>query len=76
METLLNEEEKQQVRNLFLVGGYSLNNKRKTLEESRRVELRLEWYPDSIERRKSVEISKADTTFASFPVIPSSGKKK
>jgi outer membrane protein OmpA-like peptidoglycan-associated protein len=40
---LLGEEQKEQVRNLFLVGGYSFNAARETDEESRRVEMRLEF---------------------------------
>lgn len=40
----LSEIEKEQVRDLFLVGGYSFNSAKKTLEESRRIELRLEFY--------------------------------
>lgn len=33
-----------QVRDLFLVGGYSFNSAKASLEESRRIELRLEFY--------------------------------
>ena len=39
----LTTEEKEQVRDLFLVGGYSSNSARKSLEASRRIELRLEF---------------------------------
>lgn len=39
----LNELEKEQVRNLFLVGGYSFNAAKESDEESRRVEMRLEF---------------------------------
>lgn len=42
-EHTLTEQEKEQVRDLFLVGGYSFNSARKSLEESRRIELRLEF---------------------------------
>ncbi|MGI2231543.1 OmpA/MotB family protein [Burkholderia vietnamiensis] len=41
--SLLGEEQKQDVRNLFLVGGYSFNDSKDTDEESRRVEMRLEF---------------------------------
>jgi outer membrane protein OmpA-like peptidoglycan-associated protein len=41
--SLLGEEQKQDVRNLFLVGGYSFNDSKETDEESRRVEMRLEF---------------------------------
>jgi len=36
-------EEKREVQKLFLVGGYSSNSAKKTDEESRRIELRLEF---------------------------------
>lgn len=41
---MLTPEEKEQVRNYFLVGGYSYNSAKKSLEESRRIELRLEFF--------------------------------
>lgn len=40
----LNPAEKEQVRDLFLVGGYSFNSAKKSLEESRRIELRMEFF--------------------------------
>jgi outer membrane protein OmpA-like peptidoglycan-associated protein len=40
----LTAQEKEQVRDLFLVGGYSFNSARKSLEESRRIELRIEFF--------------------------------
>jgi outer membrane protein OmpA-like peptidoglycan-associated protein len=40
--SLLSEEQKESVRSLFLVGGYSFNAAKDTDEESRRVEMRLE----------------------------------
>ena len=40
----LSVEEKERIRALFLVGGYSSNSARPTDEESRRIELRLEFY--------------------------------
>ena len=43
-ERELSPEEKEQIRSLFLVGGYSSNSARSTDEESRRIELRLEFY--------------------------------
>ncbi len=42
-ERPLREEELEQIRELFLVGGYSFNSARASLEESRRIELRLEF---------------------------------
>jgi outer membrane protein OmpA-like peptidoglycan-associated protein len=41
--SLLSEEQKQQVRALFFVGGYSFNAAKATDDESRRVEMRLEF---------------------------------
>lgn len=42
-ERPLTDSEKEMIRDLFLVGGYSFNSARKTPEESRRIELRLEF---------------------------------
>jgi outer membrane protein OmpA-like peptidoglycan-associated protein len=39
----LTDEQKENVRRLFLVGGYSFNASKQTDEESRRVEMRLEF---------------------------------
>ena len=41
---MLTPEEKERVRDYFLVGGYSFNSAKKSLEESRRIELRLEFF--------------------------------
>ena len=41
-DALLDDIQKEQVRSLFLVGGYSFNNTRILDEESRRVEMRIE----------------------------------
>lgn len=41
--SLLNDDQKEQVRKLFFVGGYSFNAAKDTAEESRRVEMRLEF---------------------------------
>lgn len=43
-ERPMTSEEQQQIRDLFLVGGYSFNSSKASLEESRRIELRLEFY--------------------------------
>lgn len=43
-EQSLSENQKQRIRELFLVGGYSSNSARDTDEESRRVELKLEFW--------------------------------
>jgi outer membrane protein OmpA-like peptidoglycan-associated protein len=42
-EVPLTDVQKEQIRDLFLVGGYSFNSAKKTPEESRRIELRLEF---------------------------------
>lgn len=41
--SLLNSDQKESVRSLFFVGGYSFNAAKDTDEESRRVEMRLEF---------------------------------
>lgn len=41
---VLSPAEKERVRDYFLVGGYSFNSAKKSLEESRRIELRLEFF--------------------------------
>lgn len=43
-EVALTEEQKLQIRDLFLVGGYSFNSIREKKEESRRVELKLDFW--------------------------------
>lgn len=43
-ELQLSPEQLQRVRQLFLAGGVSFNNQRATADESRRVELRLDFY--------------------------------
>lgn len=43
-EAALSEVQKRQIRDLFLVGGYSFNSVRAKKEESRRVELKLEFW--------------------------------
>ena len=40
---LLSDQQKEDVRSLFLVGGYSFNAAKDTDEESRRVEMRMEF---------------------------------
>ena len=55
---VLTVEQKEDVRRLFFVGGYSFNASKATAEESRRVEMRLEFLgidevrPEPIERQK------------------------
>jgi outer membrane protein OmpA-like peptidoglycan-associated protein len=52
----LNEADRALVENLFFAGGYSFNATRETDEESRRIELKLEFYalkekPDVLRQR-------------------------
>jgi hypothetical protein len=42
-EVELSHLQHEDIRQLFLVGGYSSNSQKDTLEESRRIELRLEF---------------------------------
>lgn len=42
-EAELSRQQREDIRQLFLVGGYSSNSQKETLEESRRIELRLEF---------------------------------
>ena len=58
-ERALTPEEREQVRDLFLVGGYSFNSARASFEESRRIELRLEFF-DIGEQRQAVDIPRGD----------------
>lgn len=43
VSTKLSDDHKKQVRELFLVGGYSFNNEKISPEESRRIEMRIEF---------------------------------
>jgi len=43
-ETPLNEAQKRQIRDLFLVGGYSFNSMKASKEASRRVELKVDFW--------------------------------
>lgn len=43
-ETLLSEAEKRQIRDLFLVGGYSFNSMKASKDASRRVELKVDFW--------------------------------
>ena len=54
---LLSTEDKGYVRSLFLVGGYSFNAARATDEESRRVEMRLEFLGVNETRKEDAEQS-------------------
>lgn len=52
-ETPLSEAQKLQIRDLFLVGGYSFNSRKASKEESRRVEFKVDfWGLDEKERER------------------------
>lgn len=53
-ETPMQADEMEQIRELFLVGGYSFNSAKSSFDESRRIELRLEFL-DIGEKRPSAE---------------------
>jgi len=47
----LTPEQQNQVRDLFVVGGYSFNSQKETLEESRRIELQLHFLRSGEEKK-------------------------
>ncbi len=53
-EAVMNPDDLEQIRELFLVGGYSFNSAKPSFEESRRIELRLEFMGIG-EQRPSME---------------------
>lgn len=55
--SLLNSDQKKDVRNLFFVGGYSFNAAKSTDEESRRVEMRLEFLGIDEERAHAPDVA-------------------
>ena len=63
---LLSDEQKQRVRDLFLVGGYSSNAAKDSDEESRRVEMRLEFLGD-LEPRPSASEATSDFGKCALP---------
>lgn len=56
----LSPGELEQVRDLFLVGGYSFNSAKKSFEESRRIELRLEFFGINEVHPKTDEIARGN----------------
>jgi len=56
----LNDEDKTTIRKLFLVGGSSFNSLRPKLEESRRIELRLEFLGEDDNGNQTHEIPRLD----------------
>ncbi len=66
----LSLDDKNQVKSLFLVGGFSFNSQKKSDEESRRAELKLEFWHlgDDLKRE---EESNIDLSGKNFGVCPS-----
>lgn len=60
VEPQLTPEQKEQIRQIFIVGGYSSNSARETLEESRRIELRLEFLDLYESRPPNIEVQRGD----------------
>lgn len=58
---LLNNSQKAEVRNLFFVGGYSFNAAKESDEESRRVEMRLEFL--GVDEKRSASPVDMDNNF-------------
>jgi outer membrane protein OmpA-like peptidoglycan-associated protein len=59
-ERAMSADELEQIRELFLVGGYSFNSARASFEESRRIELRLEFYGINESRLSTEGIARAN----------------
>jgi outer membrane protein OmpA-like peptidoglycan-associated protein len=59
-ETAMSGDELAQVRDLFLVGGYSFNAAKATYEDSRRVELRLEFLGLGERRPTAVDVPRGN----------------
>lgn len=55
-EAALDEEQKRQIRELFLVGGYSFNSMKSSKEASRRVELKVDFWALDEEKPTPPEI--------------------
>jgi len=63
--TSLSADQKRQIRNLFMVGGYSSNALKGTDEDSRRVELKLEfWALDEKEKTAKQDYATSNNTTA------------
>lgn len=58
---LLDDSQKVEVRNLFFVGGYSFNAAKESDEESRRVEMRLEFL--GVDEKRSTSLIDLDNNF-------------
>lgn len=59
-EPAMQADELEQIRELFLVGGYSFNSAKASFEESRRIELRLEFHDLGETRPSASGIARGD----------------
>ncbi|QWD83157.1 OmpA family protein [Polynucleobacter sp. MWH-P3-07-1] len=66
----LSLDEKNQVKRLFLVGGFSFNSQKRSDEESRRAELKLEFWQLGDDKKRQQE-STIDLSGKDFGVCPS-----
>lgn len=58
-ERRLTEEEKREIRDLFLVGGYSFNSMKTSKEASRRVELKIDFW--ALDEREQTKVPRPDS---------------
>ena len=65
----LSVEDKNQVKTLFLVGGFSFNSQKRIEDESRRVELKLEFWQLNDEKKRDQE-SRIDFSGKEFGLCP------
>ena len=66
----LSSEDKNQIKSLFLVGGFSFNSQKKSDEESRRAELKLEFWQLGDDKKRQDE-SSINLSGKDFGVCPS-----
>lgn len=66
----LSPEDKDQIKSLFLVGGFSFNSQKKSDEESRRAELKLEFWQLNDDKKRQEE-STVNLSGKDFGVCPS-----
>ena len=59
-ETALTDTEKHQIRDLFLVGGYSFNSMKISKEASRRVELKIDFWALDEQREASPNLDEKE----------------
>lgn len=57
---LISDTDVEEIRRIFLVGGYSSNSQKDNKEESRRIELRLEFYALEEDRTSAISVANSD----------------